>query len=60
MAITFDSATQFNQKLHFPKALIITSQMIYDLSGFEEVKISPLFLVMLGMCISTLWSFQNQ
>ena len=46
MAITLDSETQFHQKLHFRKALIITFQMIYNLSGFAEVKISPLFLVM--------------
>ena len=43
MAITFDSQTQFHQKLHFRKALIITFQMIYNLSGFVEVKISSLF-----------------
>ena len=42
---TFDSGTQFHQKLHFRKALIITFQIMYNLSGFAEVKISPLFLV---------------
>ena len=46
MAIIFDSEIQFHQKLHFRTALIIIFQMIYNLFGFEEVKISPLFLVM--------------
>ena len=43
MAITFDSETQFYQKLHVRKALIITFQMIYNLSGFVEAKITHCF-----------------
>ena len=51
---TFDSETQFHQKLHFRKALIITFQIICNLSGFAEVKISPLFLVM-----TSLWRLRS-
>ena len=32
-----DSVTQFQYKLHFRKALIITFRVIYHLYGFEEV-----------------------
>ena len=49
MAITVDSKIQLYQKLHFRKALIITFQMIYNLFGFTEVKIPPLFLVMTSL-----------
>ena len=49
MTITFDSEAQFHQKLHFRKALIIIFQMIYNLSGFAEAKISPLFLIMTSL-----------
>ena len=44
MAITFDPDTQSQYKLHMRKALTITFRLIYNLSGFEEVRIFPLFL----------------
>ena len=43
MAITFDSDTQLQWKLHFRKALIITFRLMYNLPGFAKVRIFPLF-----------------
>ena len=40
---------EFDQKLHFWKALVITFQMIYNLSGFVKVKIFPLILVITSL-----------
>ena len=59
IAITFDSVTQFQQQLHFQKDLIITFQMTYNLSGFAEVRILPLFLVMTSLWRhrSCFWKF---
>ena len=45
----FDSVTQFQYKLHFRNALIITFRTVHNLSGFEEVQIFPLFLVMTSL-----------
>ena len=50
LAITFDDlVTQLQYKLHFRKALIITFRMIFNLSGFVEVRIFPLFLVVTSL-----------
>ena len=47
--ITYGSDTQLQYKLHFRKALIVTFRLIYNLSGFAEVRLFPLFLVMTSL-----------
>ena len=48
MPIIFDIMAQIQQKVHFWIALINTFRMIYNLFGFAEVRIFPLFLVMMS------------
>ena len=49
LALTFDSVNQLQSKLHFRKALIIAFRMMYNISGFAEVQILSLFLVMTAL-----------
>ena len=46
MPVTFDTM------VHFWIALIKTFRMIYNVFGFEEVRILPLFLVMTSFLIN--------
>ena len=49
LTITFDSVTQLRQNLHYGKALIIVFRMKNNLSGFAEVRIFRLFLVIMSL-----------
>ena len=49
MPITFDKITQIWQNLHFWIALVKTFRMMYNLTGFSDIRTFPLFLAMTSL-----------
>ena len=64
MPTTVDMVAQIQYEVHFWIALINTFRLIYNLFGFAEVRISPLFLVMTSFLVTwfsnshILWDFE--